>query len=174
MNRYEYTGFRYEYTGFNGIKLKALRSIAYRGILLSDIDVEQGREDLNDRNGRIAYARGCVSHSQSIGIHGQEIYHPRQIRRRQGGRTLACQARGSQNLCGEPNQTKKQIKKATVGWHWTIENSALSFLPHAWKQRVKRPRDSLSVPSIHRKAKFRKRLQIILVNRACDRKKVCS
>lgn len=165
---------RYELMGFRSVTRKALRSVAHYDILLSYIDVERRREDTNDCNGRATYTRGRVSHTQSVRVHGQKIHHPRQIGRCQGRRTLACQARGSQKLCREQNQTQKQIKKATVWWQWTIEIFASSFLPHAWKQRVKRPRDSLSVTSIHRKAKFCNGFQVVLYNGICERKKVCS
>lgn len=98
------------------ITLKVLRSIVHCGILLPDIDAEQRREDENDRHGRTTYTRGSIPYPQSIRVYHQEVHYPRKIGRRQSRGTLAHQARGSQKLRREPNQTQKQIKKATTGW----------------------------------------------------------
>lgn len=136
------------------ITRKALRSVADYGILLLDINVELRREEIHDRNGRTAYARGCISHSQSIRVHSQKVHFSRQIRRRQGRRTLACQTRGPQKLRRGPHQTQEQINKASVCWQATIEN-LVAVSPHLtdWNPRRCRLRFRYPVLSIHGRIK---------------------
>lgn len=111
-----------ELTGFTSITRKGLLSLSDYDSLCKTVNLKI-KGGMNDSNyGRSAHSGGCRTHSSDNAVHSQKIHQPRQIRRRDGGRSLACQARSFKTFCREPDQTGEQINKAGINRQTTTNN----------------------------------------------------
>ena len=159
-----------ENNGYTSSQRKAGQTWSKYAILAVDLEERKNNDDSHGRY--IAFTSGNSQRIRCISAYRQALHRFRTDRGNHGRQPLQGAAIRIRPL---PSQTHKArniqpIKKATIGWQGTTTKLFTVALPCAWKQKVKRPRDALSVTSIHDQTKFCNGFQIALCNRVRDRK----
>ncbi len=144
------------------ITRKRLLSLVNYDILLLAVNLKK-KGGIDDSNyGRSTYSGGRSTHSPDNAVYRQEIYQPRQVRGRHGGRSLACQARSFEEVCGKPNKAgnRRQKIKPVADWLWTTNKfmAGKASLRERGKLTRDGPRNALPMLSIAKLAKNCQRL----------------
>jgi hypothetical protein len=118
------------------------------------LDLEERRNN-DDSHGRyIAFSIRDSQRIRGISAYRQALYRFRSDRGNHDRQSIQSAAICIRSIPSQTHETREPIKKASVWRQWTVEILVARFcLLRAWKQRVKKPRDSLPVTSIANDAK---------------------